>query len=86
MFEMITSGLPTIATAAGGMTEIGNADCTIFVHLDNIVDDITNAIKILYENSTKLKAMREAARLRSLSFKKERFYNDFCETIKVLMS
>lgn len=86
MFEMITSGLPTIATAAGGMTEIGNTDCTIFVHLDNIVDDITNAIKILYENSTKLKAMGEAARLRSLSFKKERFYNDFCETIKVLMS
>ncbi len=86
MFEMITSGLPTIATAAGGMTEIGNTDCTIFVHLDNIVNDITNAIKILYENSTKLKAMGEAARLRSLSFKKERFYNDFCETIKVLMS
>lgn len=86
MFEMITSGLPTIATAAGGMPEIGNTDCTIFVHLDNIVDDITNAIKILYENSTKIKAMGEAARLRSLSFKKERFYNDFCETIKVLMS
>ena len=82
MFEMITSGLPTIATAAGGMVEIGNKECTIFVTLDQLVDDIAKAIKNLYGNHDKLKLMSQAAKIRSLKFKKERFYNDFCETIK----
>lgn len=82
MFEMITSGLPTIATAAGGMVEIGNKECTIFVTLDHLVDDIAKAIKNLYGNHDKLKLMSQAAKIRSLKFKKERFYNDFYETIK----
>lgn len=85
MFEMITSGLPTIATAAGGMVEIGNKDCTIFVDLDNMVDDISKAIKDLYGNYDKLEIMSQAAKLRSLDFNKERFYNDFCKTIKGLI-
>ena len=82
MFEMITSGLPTIATAAGGMVEIGNKECTISVTLDHLVDDIAKAIKNLYGNHDKLKLMSQAAKIRSLKFKKERFYNDFYETIK----
>lgn len=85
MFEMIASGLPTIATAAGGMVEIGNKDCTIFVTLDNIIDDITNAIQYLYANHDKLEEMKQAAKLRSLNFTKERFYNDFCNTITALI-
>lgn len=86
MFEMITSGLPTIATAAGGMTEIGNADCTIFVHLDNIVDELSRAINTLANNPQKSLDMHVAALKRSDVFAKDRFYNDFCKTINVFIN
>lgn len=81
MFEMITSGLPTIATAAGGMTEIGNTDCTIFVHLDNIVNELSSAINMLANNPQKSLDMHVAALRRSDVFSKDRFYKDFCKTI-----
>lgn len=85
MFEMIASGLPTIATAAGGMTEIGNPDCTIFVHLDNIVSELLKTIELLFNNPEKIFSMQLAAKQRALSFTKERFYNDFCGTILKLI-
>lgn len=81
MFEMITSGLPTIATAAGGMTEIGNQDCTIFINLNNIVCDIANAINDLVNNPQKCLEMHLAAKKRAFAFTKDRYYNDFCKTI-----
>lgn len=86
MFEMITSGLPTIATAAGGMTEIGNTDCTIFVHLDNIVNELSSAINMLANNPQKSLDMHVAALKRSDVFSKDRFYNDFCKTINVFIN
>lgn len=81
MFEMIASGLPTIASETGGMTEIGNTDCTIYVKVENIVSDLTNAIIKLFNDPRKCLSMSRAAKLRSLEFTKERFYNDFCKTI-----
>lgn len=86
MFEMITSGLPTIATAAGGMTEIGNTDCTIFVHLDNIVNELSSAINMLANNPQKSLDMHVAALKRSDVFSKDRFYKDFCKTINVFIN
>lgn len=81
MFEMITSGLPTIATAAGGMVEIGNKECTIFVSIDHIIDELSRAINYLYNNPKVCEKMRLAAKNQSLKFTKERFYQDFCNTI-----
>lgn len=81
LFELITSGLPTIATKAGGMVEIGTEETTMFVPLENLVDNLEVGIKILYEDSDLCEKMSKAALVRSHYFKRERFFNDFCETI-----
>lgn len=86
MFEMIASGLPTIASETGGMTEIGNADSTMYVKVENIVSDLTNAIIELFKDPRKCLSMSKAAKLRSLDFTKERFYNDFCKTINAFIN
>lgn len=81
MFEMITSGLPTIATEAGGMPEIGTKDTTLFISLDNIVEDLGNAIRTLYTDGQKREEMEFAAIERSKHFVRKRFFKDFCDTI-----
>lgn len=82
MFEMITSKLPTIATKAGGMTEIGNDKTTIYVSIENIVDDLRNAITLLYKNGDIRARMSGAAKERAEYFKRDRFYHDFCNTME----
>lgn len=81
LFELITSGLPTIATKAGGMPEIGNKDTTIFVEMNNIVNDLIKAINKLYKDEHLRTSMSKAAIKRAELFRQERFYNDFCSTI-----
>ena len=81
LFELITSGLPTIATNAGGMPEIGTSETTIFVSKENIVTELRENILLLYKNQSLRERMSESAKKRSLYFTKERFYDDFCNTI-----
>lgn len=81
LFELITSGLPTIATNAGGMPEIGTSETTIFVSKENIVTELRENILLLYKNQSLREGMSESAKKRSLYFTKERFYDDFCNTI-----
>lgn len=81
LFEMITSGLPTIATKAGGMPEIGNNDTTIYVSMNNIIPELKNAIVKLYNDKDLRTKMSKSAKIRSIDFKQERFYNDFCDTV-----
>lgn len=85
MFEMITSGLPTIATRAGGMTEIGTTDTTQYLSLDNIVEDLKLSIKALYTDEQKREEMKSAAFERSKHFVRNRFFKDFCDTIEMLI-
>lgn len=85
LFEMITSGLPTIATYAGGMPEIGNKETTIFVSMDNIISELKAAIVKLYNERDLGKQMSKSALIRSQVFKQERFYNDICDTIDKLI-
>lgn len=81
MFELITSGLPTIATNAGGMPEIGTLETTIFVSMDNIEIELKNAIIRLYKNPIIREKMHIAALKRAEAFTQLRFYNDFCDTV-----
>lgn len=81
LFELITSGLPTIATKAGGMPEIGTSETTIFVSKENIIAELKENILHLYNNQSLRESMSKSAIKRSLYFAKERFYNDFCNTI-----
>lgn len=85
MFELITSGLPTIATKAGGMPEIGNDDTTIFVSMQNIEKELKEAILKLYRDSSLRNKMHLAALEKSKNFTQRRFYYDFCNTVENLI-
>lgn len=85
MFELITSGLPTIATKAGGMPEIGNDDTTIFVSMQNIEKELKEAILKLYRDSSLRNKMHLAALERSKNFTQRRFYYDFCNAVENLI-
>ena len=85
MFELITSGLPTIATKAGGMPEIGNVDTTIFVSMQNIEKELKEAILKLYRDSSLRNKMHLAALEKSKNFTQRRFYYDFCNTVENLI-
>ena len=81
MFELITSGLPTIATQAGGMTEIGTSETTMYISIENMVEDIKNSVLALYGNKALRQQMSAAALQRAAYFNRRRFFNDFCDTI-----
>lgn len=85
MCELIASGLPTIATAAGGMTEIGTPDTTLFVSLDNLEEDLSAGIKKLFENEQIIISMKKHAMERRAYFSRERFYCDFCDGITLFV-
>lgn len=81
MFELITSGLPTIATRAGGMTEIGTSETTMYISIENMVEDIKNSVLMLYDNKLLRQQMSAAALRRAEYFNRNRFFNDFCNVI-----
>ncbi len=81
MFELITSGLPTIATRAGGMTEIGTSETTMYISIENMVEDIKNSVLALYGNKALRQQMSAAALRRAEYFNRNRFFNDFCNVI-----
>lgn len=82
LFELITSGLPTIATKAGGMVEIGTSDTTLFIPLDNnFIESLSSAILQIYSNPVLQKKMGMSAKERSKEFTRDRFYNDFYKNL-----
>lgn len=81
LFELITSGLPTIATRVGGIPEIGTNKTTIFIDIETIVEDLQNAILKLYNNRELCLQMSVESIKRSEYFSRKRFYTDFCDTI-----
>lgn len=85
LFELITSGLPTIATKAGGMPEIGNDETTIFVSMQNIEAELKEAMLKLYKDSSLREKMHLAAIERAKDFTQKRFYHDFCNSIDRLI-
>lgn len=86
MFEMLASGLPTIATSMGGIIEIATSETTIFVENDsNIVVSLREAIINLYTSPNKIKNMSQAAVIRSLLFDSSKYFETFCQQIKYLI-
>ena len=85
LFEMITSGLPTIATRAGGMPEIGNEETTLFIPLENISLQLSDGIKKLYQSIQLRKSMSSAALERSKIFESQRFVSDFFMSVNSLV-
>ncbi|HOU67689.1 MAG TPA: glycosyltransferase family 4 protein [Paludibacteraceae bacterium] len=85
LFELITSGLPTITTAAGGMLEIGTEKTTLFVDINNIVAELSDAILNLYNDKNLRESMSQNAIIRREYFTRKRFYNDFCDVVSSLV-
>jgi len=84
MIEMIASGLPTIATRAGGLPEIGTKKTTIFIHIDSFQKDFIESVQMLYKDETLIRDMKKNAQSRSVFFDKDRFYCDFVKTLSFL--
>lgn len=81
LFEMITSGLPTIVTKAGGMTQIASEQTSIFIHLDVLVNELKLAIEQLYRNTELLTVMSSQAIERAKSYTRKQFYENFYTTV-----
>lgn len=74
--EAMAAGLPLITTRSGGIPEICEG-VAIIVERDNIVENLINAIKELYQNPERREQMKRASLERALSFDKELFAQNF---------
>ena len=86
LMELITSGLPTISTRRGALSQVANSETTIFVDVDYLVENLEKAIVTLYNDKSLCQKMSKAAIYRSQLFSRERFYNDFCNEVVRLSS
>ena len=86
VFEMLASGLPTIATRMGGIPEIATSGTTIFVDNDSyIVNSLREAIHKMYSSPAKRKEMSQAALKRSLQFDRNKYFETFCQQVNYLI-
>lgn len=82
LLEMMASGLPTIATERGGMTEVATPKTTLFIKDDyNIVTSIKQGILDLYYSPEKRKVYSQNAVERSLLFDKSIYFENFTNIV-----
>lgn len=87
VFEMIASGLPTVATKVGGIPEIVSEETTLFIENDSrIVDSIKDSILKFYNNPNLRQQFASAALKRSMLFNREIYFDTFCKHIKKIIS
>lgn len=86
MFEMLASGLPTVATRMGGIPEVATSETTVFVENDfHTVDSLRKAILSLLSLPDKRKEMSQAAMKRSLQFDRSKYFETFSRQINCLI-
>lgn len=86
MFEILASGLPSIATRMGGIPEIASSETTIFIENDfRIIDSLRNAIALLYSSPNMRKEMSQAARQHSRQFDRKKYFETFCNRVNYLI-
>jgi len=81
--EALASALPLITTRSGGIPEICEGAATI-VDRENIVNNLTAAIRDLYHHSDKRKQMAAAALERAKLFDKEAYAKKFFSALEEL--
>ena len=59
--------------------------CQNYIEMNEAIKDMEDECNKGLVDPDKLEEMKQAAKLRSLNFTKERFYNDFCNTITALI-
>ncbi len=80
--EAMAAGLPLITTRSGGIPEICER-VAIITNKDNIVNNLTEAIRDLYNHPEKRQAMSKVALERSKFFNKERYSADFFKALEI---
>lgn len=87
MFEILASGLPSIATHMGGIPEIASLETTIFIENDSrIIGSLQNAIALLYSSPNMRKEMSHASIKRSQLFDRKNYFESFCNRVNYLMN
>nr|WP_320038350.1 glycosyltransferase family 4 protein [uncultured Bacteroides sp.] len=80
--EDMAIGLPLVVTRSGGIPEVVNEECAIFVDVDNNLPlNLSNAILSLYMDESKRSRMSSYAKERSALFDKEKYAVDFFKYI-----
>ena len=79
--EAMATGLPLITTRSGGIPEICEGVACI-VNRKNVVNDLTSAIRDLYEHPEKREQMSKASIERAKLFDKEAFCQNFFKALE----
>ena len=84
VLEAQAMGLPIITTRRGGIPEEVTEENAILLNTDELfIDNLTIAIKDLYEHPEKREYMREASLNHSLYYNEKRYAEDFFKTLEV---
>lgn len=78
VLEALASSKPVIVTDAGGIPEVVSQDCSIILRRDNrLIDNIVNSLVTLYKDQAFKVRLSENARIRSLKFTDNLFFDRF---------
>ncbi len=80
--EGMLSGLPLIVTKSGGLVEYAPESVALQIDRDGIVENLKNAIEMLYENPTKRKEMANTSLEHAKQFTKAGFYQKYIEVFE----
>lgn len=87
LLEMMATGLPTIATISGGMTEVGTNATTLYIEKgEKLVENIKDSIMELYNNPNRLKQMSESGRERAMLFDSTQYLENLSKSLHLLES
>ena len=82
VLEAQAMGLPIITTRRGGIPEEVTEDNAILLNTDeHFIDNLTSAIKDLYEHPEKRKQMGEASLTHSKYYNEQRYAEDFFKAL-----
>ena len=84
VLEAMATGLPLITTKGGGIPEICE-DTAILIERNDIVQNIIDAIRFIYNNPKAAKSIGKKAQQRSWSFDKDIFSKTYLEAVDAII-
>jgi glycosyltransferase involved in cell wall biosynthesis len=82
VIEAMSSGVPLITTASGGICEYANNKCAIILKVDSkLVDNLAEAVDKILNDEELRRNMQEACIKSVLSLNLDRYYKDFVSKI-----
>jgi spore coat protein SA len=82
VLEALASSKPVIVTDAGGIPEVVSEDCSIILQRDDkLIDNLVKSLVNLYEDKNYRQSLSNNARIRSLMFTDNLFFENFSRFI-----